>query len=94
MKTYLGILRTIYLNKLIKTVQLLSYQTLFIKICVNNDPTGLLPQLVGNFFNIFLFVVFCKLKINVINTKHNLKILIFKILLVLLKFKHNHKLLN
>lgn len=46
------------LNEFVKAVELLSHQTLFIKIWIDDDPTCFLPQFMRNFLIIFIFVIF------------------------------------
>lgn len=50
-----------HLNKFVKTVQLLSHKTLFVEVGVDDNPTGFLPQLMGDFFRILLLVQFFKI---------------------------------
>lgn len=45
-----------HLNKFIEAVELLSNETLVVKVRVNDDPAGFLPEFIGDFLIFFIVV--------------------------------------
>lgn len=43
-----------HLDEFIETVELLADETLVVEISINDDPTRLLPELIGNFLIFFI----------------------------------------
>jgi hypothetical protein len=45
-----------HLNEFVETVELLSDETLVVEVSVDDDPTSLLPQLIGDLLILFISV--------------------------------------